>query len=84
MGVEVLLIFAFFVWLLVVGVRYPPPANVSGRHSLAQLLFALLVNLLFAAAGAVILAGSGWGLVILAVALGVAPSYRSWTPPGSS
>jgi hypothetical protein len=70
LGIEVMINAAFFAWLLVGGIRHRMPSDARHQHPLTQILFGFGLNSLFAAAGIGILVAAGWGLLLLAAALG--------------
>jgi hypothetical protein len=81
MGIEVLLISAFFVWLNITGGRHPVPVVPGAVRPPTRLLYGLATTVVYMLAGLAFLIGSGSGFLILAAAMGnsmVASIKTAW------
>jgi modulator of FtsH protease len=81
MGIEVLLISAFFVWLNINGGRAAVPAVAGGARVPTRLIYGLVTTVVYMLAGLSFLIGSGSGFLILAAAMGnsmVASIKTAW------
>jgi hypothetical protein len=80
-GIEVIAISAFFVWLNVTAGRHPPPVVPGQPRPPTRLLYGLATTAVYTIAGLSLFIGSGSGFLILAAAMGnsmVASIKTAW------
>lgn len=80
-GIEVIAISAFFVWLNVTAGRHPPPVQPGQGRPPTRLVYGLTVTVIYTIAGLALFFGSGSGFLILAAAMGnsmVASIKTAW------
>jgi modulator of FtsH protease len=80
-GIEVIAISAFFVWLNATAGRHRAPVITGQSHPPTRLIYGLTTTVVYTIAGLVLFFGSGAGLLILAAAMGnsmVASIKTAW------